>query len=53
MDEPTLLLSYNSTDRPSVVALQKLLAARRITTFSEILAEQEFDDMSLTTAQSS
>src|ERR1035441_4976959 len=33
MDEPRLFLSYNSADRPSVVAVQKLLAARGITTF--------------------
>jgi len=33
MDGPTLFLSYNSVDRPSVVAVQKLLAGRGITTF--------------------
>jgi WD40 repeat protein len=33
MDGPALFLSYNSVDRPSVVAFQKLLAERRITTF--------------------
>src|SRR5438034_7902872 len=33
MDSPALFLSYNSVDRPSVVALQKLLEARGITTF--------------------
>ena len=33
MDRPGLFLSYNSVDRPSVVAVQKLLAARGITTF--------------------
>lgn len=33
MDGPSLFLSYNSADRPGVVAVQKLLAARGITTF--------------------
>jgi hypothetical protein len=33
MDRPTLFLSYNSVDRVSVLAVQKLLAARGITTF--------------------
>jgi TIR domain len=33
MGEPLLFLSYNSVDRASVVAIQKLLAARGITTF--------------------
>jgi len=33
MDGPSLFLSYNSIDRPSVVALQKLLTARGIGTF--------------------
>src|SRR5215471_14965407 len=33
MDGSTLFLSYNSVDRESVVAVQKLLAARGITTF--------------------
>jgi hypothetical protein len=33
MNGPTLFLSYNSVDRSSVVAVQKLLAARGITTF--------------------
>jgi len=33
MDELALFLSYNSVDRPSVVAVQKLLKARGITTF--------------------
>ncbi|HUD67210.1 MAG TPA: TIR domain-containing protein [Candidatus Sulfotelmatobacter sp.] len=33
MDGPALFLSYNSVDRQSVVAVQKLLAARGITTF--------------------
>jgi hypothetical protein len=28
MNGPALFLSYNSVDRPSVVAVQKLLAAR-------------------------
>lgn len=33
MNEPKLFLSYNNVDRPSVVAVQKLLHARGITTF--------------------
>ena len=33
MDGLTLFLSYTSVDRPSVVAIQNLLAARGITTF--------------------
>jgi TIR domain len=33
MDRPTLFLSYNSVDRVSVLAVQKLLAGRGITTF--------------------
>ena len=33
MDGPALFLSYNGVDRQSVVAVQKLLAARGITTF--------------------
>jgi len=33
MDGPALFLSYYSVDRPSVFAVQKLLAARSITTF--------------------
>jgi hypothetical protein len=33
MDSPALFVSYNSVDRPSVVVVQKLLAARGITTF--------------------
>lgn len=33
MDSPALFLSYNSSDRSLVVAVQKLLAARGITTF--------------------
>jgi hypothetical protein len=33
MDEPALFLSYNSADRVSVVAVQRVLAARGITTF--------------------
>src|SRR5271165_324498 len=33
MDELKLFLSYNSIDRPSVVAVQKLLEARGIKTF--------------------
>jgi hypothetical protein len=33
MDDPKLFLSYNGIDRPSVVAVQKLLEERSITTF--------------------
>jgi WD40 repeat protein len=33
MNGPKLFLSYNSLDRPSVIAVQKLLEARGITTF--------------------
>ena len=33
MNGPRLFLSYNSADRPSVVAVQKLLESRGITTF--------------------
>lgn len=33
MGERSLFLSYNSADRPAVVAVQRLLAARGITTF--------------------
>jgi hypothetical protein len=33
MDSPALFLSYNSIDHPAVVAVQKLLEARGITTF--------------------
>ena len=33
MDNPALFLSYNSVDRSSVIAVQKLLEARGIKTF--------------------